>query len=338
MSARRAFAEISENQIGKRSINRTPLDFEVTESPPWRERLSKEEQDKLASVPNMLDEIVKYWESWEDSKERYRDQTEKVLNNMRLEFILRTNQGEDIGTQTLEETRNALVNESNQPSKCEKERVTKNIREAMKKLQSTVHESPESECVGLIEETSFIQDIHKVLMKGVMKQSSTPAGEYCTEDRIAEFEGEEHWYPKFDSKEDANKKVTDLVHNYNFLVVKIKNISAKKEKIRNIFKLAAWFFFELISLHPFGDGNGRLCRLLCSYVLSIITPFPAPVYNVHCPSDRNDYVRAIVTARKSENRNPSDLAAMIIECTFHGWRKFQEQVQGNQIMQTRIQS
>ena len=94
------------------------------------------------------------------------------------------------------------------------------------------------------------------------------------------------------------------------------------ERLLKLFKACSWLLFEMLDLHPFADGNGRLCRLLCSYVLSTCTPFPTPIYNTWSSSSKNDYMEALVEARKSETRHPRALATMIIECSWHGWRNF----------------
>ena len=44
--------------------------------------------------------------------------------------------------------------------------------------------------------------------------------------------------------------------------------------IEFIFKRAARLLFDFVDAHPFGDGNGRTCRLLANYDISLITPFP----------------------------------------------------------------
>ena len=78
----------------------------------------------------------------------------------------------------------------------------------------------------------------------------------------------------------------------------------------SIFKSAAWLVFELLDLHPFSDGNGRLCRLLCSYVLSTCTPFPSPILG--------KYVHALIAARKFGCLH--ELTNVIIESNLTSWR------------------
>jgi hypothetical protein len=55
-----------------------------------------------------------------------------------------------------------------------------------------------------------------------------------------------------------------------------------------------------------------------------MTPFPTPIYNVWSESKKDDYIEALVDARKSKNRQPTSLTTMIIECNYHGWKRFFE--------------
>ena len=82
----------------------------------------------------------------------------------------------------------------------------------------------------------------------------------------------------------------------------------------SLFKCVAWLVFELLDLHPFSDGNGRLCRLLSSYVLSTCTPFPTPIYNLHTD---HEFEKAVIAGRKTGH--PNTLTSMIIESSLVAW-------------------
>ena len=141
--------------------------------------------------------------------------------------------------------------------------------------------------------------------------------------RIAEFDGEIHEYSTPDDMETA---VSTLLDRYNSLLESVKSEEDEVTKMEKLFKVTAWVTFELLSLHPFSDGNGRLCRLFASYTLSTFTPFPTPIYNIWTESAKYDYIRALVEARKSKSRHPASLTTMIIECNWKGWQSFMKQV------------
>jgi len=136
-----------------------------------------------------------------------------------------------------------------------------------------------------------------------------------------------------------------LVDIYNSSATHLKNKLSEnttEETLTNIFRLIAKVLFTFLQLHPFADGNGRLGRLLCSYFLEIICPFPSAIYNIYSPTEKSDYVDILVKARKGINfnrvleskeeainfvgeifdHNESDLTALIVESNWYTWREF----------------
>ncbi|XP_020626593.1 uncharacterized protein LOC110063939 [Orbicella faveolata] len=112
----------------------------------------------------------------------------------------------------------------------------------------------------------------------------------------------------------------ELASDYGLLEVSL--LLKDFDDFYSLFKTCAWLLFELLDLHPFSDGNGRLCRILCSYSLSKLNPFPTPIYNVWTDSCKHDYIEALVEARRSPCRHPCALTTMMIECSYYGWESF----------------
>jgi len=72
-------------------------------------------------------------------------------------------------------------------------------------------------------------------------------------------------------------------------------------------------FYDVITLHPFENGNGRLCRLLFSFgIMKAGVPFPVPLTTGHTKS-RNHYMKAILLARRGDIRELNTMALMSVD-------------------------
>ena len=82
-------------------------------------------------------------------------------------------------------------------------------------------------------------------------------------------------------------------------------------------------FRNIINMHPFEDGNGRICHLILAHVLIQMKCclFPIILSSFH-RRGRRHYVRAV----KAFDRKPSMLYTMIVKCLIHGWDNFQKNV------------
>jgi Fic family protein len=77
-------------------------------------------------------------------------------------------------------------------------------------------------------------------------------------------------------------------------------INNRLDKMKNIeeqYKLSFDVHFNLVSIHPWGDGNGRTCRLAMNYVQLY---FNLPLTKVYF-ADRLPYIEALQATRDKEN-------------------------------------
>lgn len=201
-------------------------------------------------------------------------------------------------------------------------------------------------CLGLIDMDAFVIGLHKLLMNGVMDDAKTKPGQFSINERNATYKSQLHTYPRFATEELAYTAIQTLVDKYADILDEIKKIPDKpvneEKKIEYFFKCASLFLFAFTELHPFGDGNGRLARLLCSYSLLTFSPFMSPIFNVFSPSDESDYTDALkkagqglqlpeiiateqeakAVAFKVLGQKPSDLCSLLIESNYFMWREY----------------
>ena len=230
------------------------------------------------------------------------------------------------GLTTLTETEAFLRNCSSRRNSASsfslEEQETVNVLVAYENLVAKINREERSSDYGLLE-VSLLEETHRLILQDIsLPKGLTKAGRMSNNLRVTEFKGELYQYA---NPEDMESAVSNLLDKYNFLFdccTKGKGELKNFDDFYSLFKTCAWLLFELLDLHPFSDGNGRLCRILCSYSLSKLNPFPTPVCNVWTDSCKHDYIEALVEARKSPGRHPCALTTMIIECSYYGWERF----------------
>ena len=226
------------------------------------------------------------------------------------------------GLTTLPETEAFLRNCSSRRNFSLKEQETINLRVAYENLLAKINREERASDYGLME-VSLLEETHRLILQDIpLPKGFTKPGRMSNNPRVTEFKGELYHYA---NPEDMESAVSNLLDKYNFLCDSYTHGKGELkdfDDFYSLFKTCAWLLFELLDLHPFSDGNGRLCRILCSYALSKLNPFPTPIYNVWTDSSKHDYIEALVEARKSPGRHPCALTTMMIECSYYGWKRF----------------
>ena len=78
---------------------------------------------------------------------------------------------------------------------------------------------------------------------------------------------------------------------------------------------ATRLFYDVITLHPFQNGNGRMCRLLFAFgIMQSGVPFPVALTTGHSNA-RKHYMKAIMLARRGDMRELATMALMSVEYT-----------------------
>ena len=66
-----------------------------------------------------------------------------------------------------------------------------------------------------------------------------------------------------------------------------------------VYDLSFWAHFELVTIHPWADGNGRTCRLLMNLLQWEFDVLPTKVFK----EDKAEYIQALIDTRESKNLN-----------------------------------
>ena len=150
------------------------------------------------------------------------------------------------------------------------------------------------------------------------------AGEIRKYDVFALYEDKEiHLYPDSIVAEQILYACVDhhCIQMSRNLAALSPNKQLSTTNVEFIFKCAARLLFDFVDAHPFGDGNGRTCRLLANYVISLITPFPVVPCCGEGGNMKDDYLKAIIECRDHREKGPGALASMLIEDTWRGWKR-----------------
>ena len=70
-----------------------------------------------------------------------------------------------------------------------------------------------------------------------------------------------------------------------------------KTDIAAIYELSFWAHFELVTIHPWADGNGRTCRLLMNLLQMEYDVLPTKVLK----EDKAEYIQALIDAREKDD-------------------------------------
>ncbi|XP_057309991.1 protein adenylyltransferase fic-1-like [Hydractinia symbiolongicarpus] len=145
-----------------------------------------------------------------------------------------------------------------------------------------------------------IQAIHEIMMRGEKHGKPVLTGKYrTTKAGVHEFA----------PVSAIPRLVTDALDRYYS--------TETDDPIWNAVRL----FIDLINIHPFEDGNGRLCRLVISHVLveSGMSLFPVFLSSFH-KRGRRHYIQAV---KRFEER-PSLLYTMVCRSLVKVWENFEQ--------------
>jgi Fic family protein len=104
----------------------------------------------------------------------------------------------------------------------------------------------------------FIKEINSIVMRSTGGNVSTISGNFDTSNgdlRLAQVYVEKKYFPDFSKVPALLQQLVDYINNH-----------IDKVKGDEIIKLSADIHYNLVNIHPFGDGNGRTSRLFMNYI------------------------------------------------------------------------
>lgn len=152
-------------------------------------------------------------------------------------------------------------------------------------------------CIGEAEKkkritVEFIKKLASLVSKNTGSVVKTALGEYDISKGDIRLSGVFAGRRQFPDAKKVPELLKTLVDSINKDLVTCKTTDDQ-------IKLAFRTHFDFVSIHPFGDGNGRVSRLLMNYVL---TYFDLPMTIVF-KQDRVKYIQSLENARNKEDQS-----------------------------------
>jgi len=139
----------------------------------------------------------------------------------------------------------------------------------------------------------YIRAVSAMVMHGTGKMYHVAHGSFDSSKgeyrKTGVFAGETG-FPNFVKVEQLVKTLCDN------LQVKID----QPDTLREIYNMAFDFHFDLVSIHPFADGNGRVSRLMMNHILIYHDQVPAIIHK----EDRKKYISSLEESRQSGSHEP----------------------------------
>ncbi|MCU0432952.1 MAG: Fic family protein [Bacteroidia bacterium] len=261
-----------------------------------------------------LDELAPAWFNRKQEFENHSEAYKKFIDQVKRRHAIETGVIEhlyDISTgltETLVEKgiHDTLITHDDQLNGVTKEELFDHLRDHMNAIDYIFDFIKSNRELS----KSYIKEIHALLTKH--QQWTEGRDQFGNKTRIPLLHG------KFKEKVNNPSRLSDdgqtqLV----FLYCPPEHVDSEIEKLLSIYSdleqkqihpviIAAWFHHAFSIIHPFQDGNGRMCRLLASLILIKHGYFPFTIVRI----DKLDYIDALIEADKG---NPAPLVNVVAE-------------------------
>jgi Fic family protein len=114
---------------------------------------------------------------------------------------------------------------------------------------------------------------------------------------------------------ESNKIQDEMKKLFDFTREKFIKFIILQEPAEPLIKLGSQFLSHFLAIHPFYNGNGRVARLLLSYLLSSITVIPVSIYS-KTENSRDIYLKCLIEDRTKSSATESSLASLVLESAY----------------------
>jgi hypothetical protein len=143
-----------------------------------------------------------------------------------------------------------------------------------------------------------LQEWHGVLFESLL---DLPGAFRMTGVKTFNLDNTEHIYPHHGT---VTSTTLGLVQIVSRLATELNSdCYDESEKLLYTFALAAFVQYHFVDIHPFVDGNGRMCRFLSKYLLDVCCLLPFPMF-----TDCDPYLVVLVSGRKEWSLTDAPLA------------------------------
>lgn len=245
------------------------------------------------------------------------DRMQRVMQKLRLDWNYHSNSIEG-NTLSLTETRALILFGQTAKGKPFRDHLEmRGHNEALKKLEQIVHKE-----IKITEK--LIKDFHKIILAEPYEgDSEINPGQYKKlPNYLYTPEGERM---DFEPPEEVPRLMNELINwTNNQLYQDDLGRHAKRKYDTHPLLVAAIFHLRFIRIHPFGDGNGRMARILTNLILMMKGYVPAIVRT----EDKVAYYRAL---NSSTSEDASELVIFLGEQLLRSLRIAIEGAQGKTI-------
>jgi len=274
--------------------------------------------DALRQIPkdpqnnqfNYVNELLGFADEYEDNKlYEFLALLDKVQNDDMLitssipysvaKWVFCTNKIENMGPNTLEETEKIL--QSPLEHRCSQSETVLSTLGLLTKTYKK--ENYKNEHISAV---IFDTESLKLWFSIIMPNHKPSFRKHGVE--ASSWNGATHKYPHHQIVEEAIKCLCSLIYTLSKGISRCYRDNENK-KVLLVFALAAFAQFHFVDIHPFPDGNGRLCRLISKRILDWCCPFPFPMFE-----NRETYFNALIEGRKGDPKSaPKLLMGLLLD-------------------------